>query len=56
MKATTKISKAEVGFEKQADGRIKFWPVNQPLHHEFLTEAEFNARFEVVTEQTKTTT
>lgn len=56
MKATTKVSKIEVGFEKQADGRIKLWPVNQPAHHEFLSQADFDARFDIVPETPTTTT
>ena len=55
MKAKNKDNKSDFGFDKQADGRIKLWPINQPMHHEFMTEAEFNARFEVIPEQTKTT-
>ena len=53
MKAKTKNSKQEIGFEKQEDGRVKVWPVNQPMHHEFISQANFDAMFEIVPE-TKT--
>ena len=56
MTATNKITKAQVGFENSEPGRIKLWPVRQPLNHEFLTEAEFGERYEVSTEPTPPST
>ena len=49
-KAKSKIGKLEVGFSIQEDKRVKVWPGKQPLHHEFLSQSDFDARFEIVPE------
>ena len=54
MKAINKYTKTEIGFEKTTEGRVKLWPINQPMHHEFLSQADFDARFEIVPETTTT--
>ena len=56
MTAKSKTSKATFGFEKQPDEQIKLWPSKQPLHHEFISQADFEARFEIIPEQPTTTT
>jgi hypothetical protein len=48
--AKSKLGSQKVGFEVQSDKRVKVWPGNQPLHHEFISQADFDARFETVPE------
>ena len=56
MTAKSKTSTTTVNFEPQTDKRVKVWPGNQPLHHEFLSQEDFDARFEIVPEQPTTIT
>lgn len=50
MKAKSKTSSLIVNFEPQPDKRVKIWPGNQPLHHEFVSQTDFDSRFEIVPE------
>jgi hypothetical protein len=56
MTAKSKTSTATFGFENHPGNLVKLWPTNQPLHHEFLSQSDFDARFEIVPETPTTTT
>lgn len=58
MTAKSKTSTGTFNYEAptEKEPRFKVWPGNQPLHHEFLSQADFDARFEIVPEQPTTTT